>query len=80
MVISLILFCDECLICYQYVNGQRGSFSIKLDQVNFSTKYISWLVGLWSLTPLSTTFQLYYGGQFYLWWKPEYREKTTDLS
>ena len=31
------------------------------------------------LTPLSTLFQ-YRGGQFYLWRKPEYPEKTTNLS
>jgi hypothetical protein len=35
---------------------------------------------LWCSMPYSTIFQLCRGGQFYWWRKPEYMEKTIDLS
>ena len=37
-------------------------------------------LGLCSLMPLATIFQLYRGSQLYWWMKPEDLEKTTNLS
>ena len=49
-----------------------------LNNFKFTANIVTGL-GLWCLTPLSTTFQLYCCSQFYRWRKSEYLEKTIDL-
>jgi hypothetical protein len=50
-------------------------------KVKLSLLEMAWFgLVLWCLTPLSTIFQLYRGSLFYWWRKPEYPEKTTNLS
>ena len=59
---------------YIYIQCMHNRF------MTFENKSDSVWFGLLCLTHFSTIFQLYCGGQFYWWRKPEYLEKTTDLS
>jgi hypothetical protein len=76
--LPLCYFCFcFCLFCFCFIFVCLFLFLLKISVCQYF--YVCLFVW-WCLTPLSTIFQLYRGGKFYWRRKPEYPEKTTDLS
>jgi hypothetical protein len=69
------------VIMYLYVRSTRQESGCRNNISKCGTLYsINGMVCFMVFNATLTLFRLYRGGQFNWWRKPEYQEKTTDLS
>ena len=79
MCVSTVLFVSAQCLQHYILHRVPGDF-IHLVDIQIKGLCVHLWFGLSCLMPISIIFQLYQGGKFYWWRKPEYPEKTTNLS